>query len=98
MAAGAASGFADGLPGLSFSKPEIEPGEPLKLEIASFLKAVRTGAEPRVTARQGREALALALEIQRAMVEHAGGLGWGGVGQDCEEQAGYGAARRGAEG
>ena len=77
MAAGAASGFADGLPGLSFTKPEIVPGEPLKLEIASFLKAVRTGAEPRVTARQGREALALALEIQRAMVEHAGKAGLG---------------------
>ena len=75
MAAGEASGFADGLPGLSFTKPEIVPGEPLKLEIASFLKAVRTGAEPRVTARQGREALALALEIQRAMVAHAGKAG-----------------------
>ena len=75
MAAGEASGFADGLPGLSFTKPEIVPGEPLKLEIASFLRAVRTGAEPRVTARQGREALALALEIQRAMVEHAGKAG-----------------------
>ncbi len=77
MAAGEASGFADGLPGLSFTKPEIVPGEPLKLEIASFLKAVRTGAEPRVTARQGREALALALEIQRAMVAHAGKAGLG---------------------
>jgi predicted dehydrogenase len=77
MAAGEASGFADGLPGLSFTKPEIVPGEPLKLEIASFLKSVRTGAEPRVTARQGREALALALEIQRAMVAHAEKAGLG---------------------
>jgi predicted dehydrogenase len=77
MADGAASGFADGLPGLSFTKPEIAPGEPLKLEIASFLNAVRAGAEPRVTARQGREALALALAIQRAMAEHADKAGLG---------------------
>jgi predicted dehydrogenase len=71
MAAGAAEGFQDGLPGLSFSKPEVVPGEPLKLEIASFLQAVRRRGEPRVTGRQGRAALGLALEIQRAMVEHA---------------------------
>ena len=77
MAMGAASGFADGLPGLSFSKPEVAPGEPLKLEIQSFLESVRTRREPRVTARQGREALALALEIQRGMAEHAGKAGLG---------------------
>ena len=71
MAMGEASGFAEGLPGLSFSKPEVTAGEPLKLEIASFLDAVRNRYTPRVTARQGREALALALEIQRGMVEHA---------------------------
>jgi predicted dehydrogenase len=77
MAMGAASGFADGLPGLSFTKPEVTPGEPLRLEIQSFLDSVRTRREPRVTARQGREALALALEIQRGMVEHAGKAGLG---------------------
>ena len=58
-------------PGLSFVKPEVAPGEPLRLEIESFLDAVRTRREPRVTARQGRDALALALEIQSAMVAHA---------------------------
>ena len=77
MAAGAASGFQDGLPGLSFTKPEVAPGEPLKLEIASFLDSVRKRCAPRVTARQGREALALALEIQRGMVDHAGKAGLG---------------------
>jgi predicted dehydrogenase len=71
MAAGAAADFQDGLPGLSFTKPEITPGEPLKLEIASFLESVRTRRPPRVTAHQGREALALALEIQQAMSAHA---------------------------
>jgi len=64
----AASGPA---PGLSFVKPEITPGEPLRLELESFLDSVRTRREPRVTARQGRDALALALAIQDTMVAHA---------------------------
>jgi len=58
-------------PGLSFVKPQVTPGEPLRLEIESFLDSVRTRREPRVTARQGRDALALALEIQSTMVAHA---------------------------
>jgi predicted dehydrogenase len=58
-------------PGLSFKKPEVAPGEPLRLEIESFLDSVRTRREPRVTARQGRNALALALEIQSTMAAHA---------------------------
>ena len=58
-------------PGLSFAKPEVTPGEPLRLEILSFLDAVRTRREPRVTARQGRAALELALTIQATMAAHA---------------------------
>ena len=68
LAAGAAG--APG-PGLSFSKPPVAPGEPLRLEIESFLDSVRTRRDPRVTARQGRNALALALEIQASMAAHA---------------------------
>jgi predicted dehydrogenase len=67
-AAGAPQGPA---PGLSFVKPTVTPGEPLRLEIQSFLDSVRTRREPRVTARQGRNALALALEIQASMAAHA---------------------------
>ena len=62
---------AESKAGLSFHKPAITPGEPLRLEIESFLDAVRTRREPRVTARQGRNALALALEIQGSMAAHA---------------------------
>ena len=58
-------------PGLSFVKTAVTQGEPLRLEIESFLHAVRTRQQPRVTARQGRDALALALEIQASMVAHA---------------------------
>lgn len=64
-------------PGLSFAKPEVAAGEPLRLEIESFLDAVRTRRTPRVTARQGRAALALALEIQACMAAHAHRAGLG---------------------
>jgi predicted dehydrogenase len=73
-------GQAPGLsptPGLSFVKPEVTPGEPLKLEILSFLESVRTRREPRVTARQGRAALELALTIQAQMAAHAERAGLG---------------------
>ena len=72
--AGACRGPA---PGLSFMKPEVAPGEPLRLEIESFLDAVRTRRAPRVTARQGRAALELALEIQSTMAAHAERAGLG---------------------
>lgn len=68
---------AESTGGLSFSKPAIEPGEPLRLEIESFLDAVRTRSVPRVTALQGRNALALALEIQSTMAAHAKRAGLG---------------------
>ena len=68
LAAGAGSGPG---PGLSFAKPPVRPGEPLRLEIEAFLESVRTRKAPRVTARQGRDALALALEIQASMAAHA---------------------------
>ncbi len=58
-------------PGMSFLRPEVVPGEPLRLEIESFLESVRTRRAPQVTAQQGRAALELALEIQAAMAAHA---------------------------
>jgi predicted dehydrogenase len=64
-------------PGLSFVKPEVKEGEPLRLEILSFLEAVRTRREPKVTARQGRAALELALTIQSTMAAHAERAGLG---------------------
>jgi predicted dehydrogenase len=56
--------------GLSLKKVAVEQGEPLRLEIASFLNAVRTRTIPQVTAEQGRAALALALEINEAIAAH----------------------------
>jgi predicted dehydrogenase len=73
----AAQSAAGPAPGLSFVKPEIAQGEPLRLEIESFLESVRTRRPPHVTARQGRAALELALEIQSTMVAHAQRAGLG---------------------
>jgi predicted dehydrogenase len=77
VAASGANAQSSPNPGLSFLKPPVTPGEPLRLEIQSFLDSVRTRREPLVTARQGRDALALALEIQATMAAHAHRAGLG---------------------
>ncbi len=57
--------------GLSLRNIKVPQGEPLRLELLSFLDAVRRRAVPVVSAKDGRAALALALEITRAVEEHA---------------------------
>ncbi len=64
-------------PGLALNKPAVSPAEPLRLEIESFLDAVRTRSTPKVSAEDGRAALALALEINRAIAAHAERAGLG---------------------
>lgn len=51
--------------GMSITREDvqIERDEPLKLELASFVYAVRHGTDPVVTGQQGAEALRLALRI-----------------------------------
>jgi predicted dehydrogenase len=63
--------------GLSLKKVAVELGEPLRLEIASFLECVRTRAVPVVSGEDGRAALALALEINEAIAAHAARAGLG---------------------
>ena len=58
-------------PGLRLQKPVVQHGEPLKLEIESFLECVQTRQTPRVTGEDGRQALALAIQINEAMSAHA---------------------------
>jgi predicted dehydrogenase len=70
-----ASASARAAAGLNFAKPPIEPGEPLRLEIEAFLDAVRTRGTPRVTGREGRAALALALQINAEIASHANKAG-----------------------
>jgi predicted dehydrogenase len=57
--------------GLSLKKLPVEPGEPLRLEIASFLTSVRDRTTPLVSGEAGRAALSLALEINQAIATHA---------------------------
>ncbi len=63
--------------GLSLRRVQTEPGEPLRLEIESFLAAVRSRTTPRVSGNDGRAALALALAINQAIAEHAERAGLG---------------------
>jgi len=69
--ASAAAASGQPAPGLALSKVPVEAGEPLRMEIASFVEAARTGRQPEVTAEAGRAALALALEINASIAAHA---------------------------
>jgi predicted dehydrogenase len=48
---------------------EIEKGEPLKIELESFLKCAREGLKPKVTGLAAADALDIALEISRRIHE-----------------------------
>jgi predicted dehydrogenase len=69
VSAAAAGGQA--APGMSLSKVPVEPGEPLRLEIESFVDSARRHTQPVVTVEDGRAALALALDINAAIASHA---------------------------
>ena len=67
---------ADGEPrhptaGLNLRKIEVAPGESVGLELDAFVKAIRERRRPVVYGSDGRRALELALEINRAIAEHA---------------------------
>jgi len=57
--------------GLSILKVPVEPKEPLFLELASFIGAVRYRKTPVVTGKQARDVLELALDINRKIAEHS---------------------------
>ncbi len=48
---------------------EVEPGEPLRLELEAFVNSAAEGALPAVSGQQGTAALAVALEITRLVNE-----------------------------
>jgi predicted dehydrogenase len=66
-----ASMVTSSLPGITPFKPKIEEQEPLRAELASFLKSVRQRSIPEVSLEQGRAALAVALQIVEAIAEHS---------------------------
>jgi predicted dehydrogenase len=56
--------------GLSLHKVPVVEGEPLRLELESFLESVRTRTSPVVSGEDGRAALALALTINQSIADH----------------------------
>ena len=65
-------------PDIKVSKPPIEPEEPLRAEVRSFLHSVRTREVPLVGLDDGRAALAAALEVLAQIEAHAGKLNLAG--------------------
>jgi predicted dehydrogenase len=57
-------------PQIGMIKPPVVSEEPLQAEIKSFLNCVRTRTKPEVSLEEGRRALAVALDITRAIREH----------------------------
>ena len=66
-----ASVAADALPGITPFRPAIEQQEPLRAELDSFLRAVRDRSTPEVTLEDGRQVLALAMQVVDAIAEHS---------------------------
>jgi predicted dehydrogenase len=59
------------IPGVAVNKPKVEPGEPLRAELMSFLDSVRRRTQPVVPLEDGRRALAVALNILSSIEEHS---------------------------
>jgi len=57
-------------PGIAINKPKVEAKEPLRTEIEAFLASVRSRRPPGVSLEDGRAALALALQINEAILKH----------------------------
>jgi predicted dehydrogenase len=57
--------------GITPFKPKLEQQEPLRAELVSFLIAVRNRTTPEVSLEQGRDALAVALQIVDAIGQHS---------------------------
>jgi predicted dehydrogenase len=60
-----------GPPKISRRLLPVEPYEPLKAQVESFLRCVRENTKPLVDGHQGRRTLALALQVAQKIQEHA---------------------------
>ncbi len=65
-----ASVASSAFPGIVPFKPKVEAQEPLRAELLSFLSVVRTRSTPEVSLQQGRNALAVALQIVDVIAQH----------------------------
>ena len=59
------------IPGVSINRPPVKEEEPLHAELIAFLEAVRRRSTPVVPLKDGRSALAAALEILHSIQEHS---------------------------
>ena len=66
-------------PGIAINKPKVEAREPLRSEIEAFLASVRSRRTPEVSLEDGRAALALALQINDAILTHHRRAGLGRI-------------------
>ncbi len=57
------------MPGISYRKFPNDGGNALSLELADFIRAVETGAPPRVSGRDGAQALDVACRIMESMAQ-----------------------------
>lgn len=62
-------------PQINVGKPHVTSEEPLHAELKSFLHSVRERSTPVVSLEDGRQALALALQIAAAIGEHGSKIG-----------------------
>ncbi|MEM7445556.1 MAG: Gfo/Idh/MocA family oxidoreductase [Pseudomonadota bacterium] len=73
---------AHGQPELSQEEKKFDSGDPLMLEVSSFVETVRSGGAPKVSGQDGKEALAAALQINRQVTE------WGDRQREAAAQEG----------
>jgi predicted dehydrogenase len=66
-----ASVTSTAFPGITPFRPAVEPQEPLRAELTSFLRSVRERSRPEVTLEDGRRALAVATKIVEAIAAHS---------------------------
>lgn len=77
---GASSGTAPSVnPQIGVGKPPVASEEPLHAELKAFLHAVQERCAPVVSLEDGRQALALALEIVAGIREHGKKVGLAGI-------------------
>ena len=58
-------------PRIAFQKLATAPQEPLRAELEAFVESVRTRRPPLVGGREGKKALALAVQVMNCIEEHA---------------------------
>jgi hypothetical protein len=54
---------------IAYEKPAVTPGDALRMELDNFIKSVQGKETPIVTGKAGRDALKVAMDIQRMIIQ-----------------------------